>query len=104
MFRIQSSRRGNMLEGLEALSALARFGTVSEAATRLRLTQSAVSKRLQSLQRAVGFPLIEPDGRRVRLTARGLDFVERARPLVAELRALTQPVEGPTVSSLSLAL
>ncbi len=93
-----------MLESIEALAALDQFGTMSEASTRLRLTQSAVSKRLKTLEDAVGFRLIEPDGRRVRLTARGLDFLQRARPLVAELRALTSPVEGPTLSSLSLAL
>jgi DNA-binding transcriptional LysR family regulator len=68
-------------------------------ATRVRLTQSAVSKRLQALQDAVGFQLVERDGRRVRLTARGLEFVQRARPLMAELRALTRPVEGPSVPS-----
>lgn len=93
-----------MLESIEALAALEQFGTMSEASTRLRLTQSAVSKRLRTLEDAVGFRLIEPEGRRVRLTARGLDFLQRARPLVAELRALTSPVEGPTLSSLSLAL
>jgi DNA-binding transcriptional LysR family regulator len=93
-----------MLEGIEALVALEQLGTISEAATRLRLTQSAVSKRLQALRATVGFDLIEPDGRRVRLTPRGLDFAARARPLLAELRALTRPVEGPSVTSLSLAL
>ena len=35
---------GNMLEGIDALIALERFGTVSEAAVRLRLTQSAISR------------------------------------------------------------
>jgi DNA-binding transcriptional LysR family regulator len=98
------STLGPMLDGIEALAALEQLGTISEAAARLRLTQSAVSKRLQALQDTVGFRLIEPDGRRVRLTARGLDFVQRARPLMAELRALTRPVEGPSVTSLSLAL
>lgn len=93
-----------MLDGIEALAALEQLGTISEAATRLRLTQSAVSKRLQALQDAVGFRLLERDGRRVRLTARGLEFVQRARPLMAELRALTRPVEGPSVKSLSLAM
>ncbi len=93
-----------MLDDVEALAALEQFGTVSEAATRLRLTQSAVSKRLKALQDAVGFPLVEPQGRRLRLTARGLDFVQRARPLVAELRALTRPAQGPSLTSLSLAL
>ena len=93
-----------MLDGIEALAALEQFATVSEAATRLRLTQSAVSKRLQSLEHAVGFRLLEPHGRRVRLTARGFDFLQRARPLVAELRALTKPVEGPALAQLSVAL
>src|SRR4051812_31719446 len=93
-----------MLEEIEALAALAQLGTVSEAAVRLRLTQSAVSKRLQALQAAVGFPVLEPDGRRVRLTAAALDFLERARPLVAELRRLTRPAASAATASFSLAL
>lgn len=89
-----------MLDGIEALIALEKFGTISEAAVRLRLTQSAVSKRIQALQRAVGLPLIERDGRRVRLTAPAVDFLERARPLVADLRGLTGPLHSaaPTFS------
>jgi DNA-binding transcriptional LysR family regulator len=93
-----------MLDAIEALAALEQLGTISEAAVRLRLTQSAVSKRLRALEDAVGFRLVEPDGRRVRLTARGVEFVQRARPLVAELRALTGPASGLSISHLSLAL
>ncbi|MEZ4313886.1 MAG: LysR family transcriptional regulator [Polyangiaceae bacterium] len=93
-----------MLDEIDALSALAQLGTISEAAVRLRLTQSAVSKRLKALEQRVGHRLLEPDGRRVRLTAHGLSLVERARPLVAELRALSHPAPGLTLSSLSLAL
>ncbi len=95
-----------MLDELDALFALATFGTVSEAATRLRLTQSAVSKRLQSLQSAAGFPLVEPDGRRLRLTAQGSELLTRARPLVAELRGLLQKppaVDAPASFSIALA-
>ena len=93
-----------MLDGIEALIALEKFGTVSEAATRLRLTQSAVSKRIHALQHTVGYKLVEPHGRRVRLTAPGLRLLERARPLVAELRALAGPAEGGAVASLSMVL
>jgi DNA-binding transcriptional LysR family regulator len=93
-----------MLEGIDTLIALERFGTVSEAAVRLRLTQSAVSKRIQALQRTVGFRLVVPDGRRIRLTAAAADFLERARPLVADLRGLTVPVPGNAASAFSLAL
>lgn len=93
-----------MWNGLDALIALERFGTVTEAATRLRLTQSAVSKRIRGLQDSVGFALVERDGRRVRLTPQAIRFLERARPLVAELRGLTRPVEVRSTSSFSLAL
>jgi DNA-binding transcriptional LysR family regulator len=93
-----------MLEGIDALIALERFGTVSEAAVRLRLTQSAISKRIQALQRATGVRLVERDGRRVRLTAHALDLLERARPLVADLRALTAATPGEAGTHFSLAL
>jgi DNA-binding transcriptional LysR family regulator len=93
-----------MLEGIDALIALEQYGTVSEAAIRLRLTQSAVSKRIQSLQRAVRFKLVEPDGRRIRLTAPAIDFLERARPLIADLRGLTSPRTGDAASNFTIAL
>ena len=92
-----------MLDGIEALIALEQLGTVSEAATRLRLTQSAVSKRIQALQNEVGYALIEPHGRRVQLTAQGVRFLERARPLLTELRNLTHLEPTLSVSHFSLA-
>ena len=94
-----------MLEGIEALIALERTGTISEAAAQLRLTQSAVTKRLQALQNEVSFKLIEPDGRRVRLTHQAQDFLLRARPLVTELKSLKQlkPENGITRYSIALA-
>jgi DNA-binding transcriptional LysR family regulator len=94
-----------MLDAIDALVALDACGTVSMAAARLRLTQSAVSKRLHALEAMVGFRLIEPDGRRVRLTAQGIDFLGRARPLVAELRGLVaHSSAAPAAPSFSLAL
>jgi DNA-binding transcriptional LysR family regulator len=94
----------NTLDGLEALAALAQFGTVSEAATRLRLTQSAVSKRLQALQRAVNFQIVEAHGRRLALTADAVSLLERGRGVMAELQALTAPPATATSSVFSLAI
>src|SRR5688500_6855917 len=94
----------NTLEGIEALAALAQFGTVSEAATRLRLTQSAVSKRLQALQRAVEFQLLEHAGRRLQLTEDARLLVDRARPLLADLRSLTASPASANTASFSLAM
>src|ERR1051326_4465309 len=93
-----------LLAGIDALIALQRFGTVSEAAARLRLTQSAVSKRLRALEDELGYRIVEPAGRKLRLTARAVDFVEQARPLVAALRSLRTPREIGGISHFSLAL
>ena len=93
-----------MLDGVDALIALEKFGTVSEAAVRLRLTQSAVSKRIQSLERQVGFRLVEQEGRRLRLTPAAVSFLERARPLVADLRGLTGLAHDGSLSDFSIAL
>ncbi|MGQ0752387.1 MAG: LysR family transcriptional regulator [Betaproteobacteria bacterium] len=93
-----------MLDGVDALIALEKFGTVSEAAVRLRLTQSAVSKRIRSLEQQVGFRLVEQEGRRLRLTPAAVSFLERARPLVADLRALTGLAQDGSISDFSIAL
>ena len=76
-----------MIANLEALIALAEVGTMTRAATALRITQSAVSKRIAALEARLGLPLVEPDGRRVRLTADGTRLLQRAAPLVAELKS-----------------
>src|SRR6185436_11722137 len=54
-------------------------------------------------QAQLGFALTEPDGRRLRLTPAAVGFLERARPLVAELRGLV-PAAAVAPSSFSLAL
>ena len=77
-----------MINYLEALLALERTGTMSEAAAQLRLTQSAITKRIQSLQNEVRFKVIEPDGRRVKLTAQGQSLLDKARPLISEIKNL----------------
>ena len=61
------------LRRLRALRELAERGTIAAAAEALHLTPSAVSQQLAALEREIGQPLVEPDGRSVRLTpaARG---------------------------------
>lgn len=93
-----------MLDGIEALIALEKYGTISEAAIRLRLTQSAVSKRIQALQIELKARLIEPDGRRVKLTAEGYQFLSKARPLIIELKNLTLSSDKSNLSHFALGL
>lgn len=86
-----------MIENIETLSALAEAGTMTKAGTRLRITQSAVSKRIDVLENALGRKLVEPVGRRVRLTPAGIQLLEKTAPFMAALReavADESPVQG----------
>jgi DNA-binding transcriptional LysR family regulator len=75
-----------MLENLETLVTLSKTGTMMETATVLKVSQSAVSKRIAALERYYDRALIERDGRRVVLTHHGTKLVEKVTPLISELR------------------
>ena len=79
-----------VLELLDALFALSHEGTTFAAATKLRVSQSTVSKRLRTLEQRLGRRLHEPVGRGCRLTPAGEALVLRCAPLVAALRAELQ--------------
>ncbi|OBG84641.1 LysR family transcriptional regulator [Mycobacterium sp. E802] len=70
---------------LRMLRELADHGTVSAVARALSMTPSAVSQQLKILQREAGVILIEPDGRRVRLTDAGQMLVGHADAVLAAL-------------------
>jgi LysR family transcriptional activator of mexEF-oprN operon len=72
---------------LPVLVALADTGSVTAAAARLYLTQSAISAALGRLKTAVGEPLVIRHGRGVVLTERGARLVSEARP---HLEAIVQ--------------
>jgi DNA-binding transcriptional LysR family regulator len=75
-----------MIENLETLLALSRTGTMLEAATDLRISQSAVSKRLATLEKYYDRKLIQKKGRRVELTQHGKKLVDKIAPVLSELR------------------
>ncbi|MGD8483506.1 MAG: LysR family transcriptional regulator [Thioalkalispiraceae bacterium] len=59
------------LNGLASLRAIVEKGGVSEAARALHVSQSAISKRLKSLEECYGIPLMERVAGRLRLTEVG---------------------------------
>src|SRR5471032_520278 len=72
---------------LETLLALSECGSLSKAAARLFLTQSALSHQLKALESHYGAALVEKNIRPLRFTAIGQRLVTLARtvlPLVAE--------------------
>ncbi len=77
------------LRQLSYLREIARAGGVMSAAPRLGVSQPALSRALANLERRVGVPLVERDGRGRRLTGEGeevLAFAERVAAQVEDLR------------------
>lgn len=72
------------MKRLWMLLELDRLGTVSAVAKSLAYSTSAVSQQLAQLERDFDAKLIEPDGRRVRLTAQGHVLLGHARKLLRE--------------------
>jgi DNA-binding transcriptional LysR family regulator len=56
------------LRRLTVLRAIEQYGTVTAAAGAVHLTPSAVSQQVRQLSRELGVELLQPQGRRVRLT------------------------------------
>ncbi|GAB3233979.1 LysR family transcriptional regulator [Glycomyces halotolerans] len=57
------------LRRLHVLRAIAHHGTVSGAAKALHMSTSAASQQIRLLSKELGVPLLEPHGRRVRLSS-----------------------------------
>ena len=93
-----------MLESMETLVALAECGTMRRTALKLHISQSAVSKRIDNLESILARRLIEPRGRRVELTPEARRFVDKLRPLLAELRQLFLMEESGTHGRIELDL
>jgi len=82
------------LRRLRLLRELARRGTIAAVAEALRYSPSAVSQQLAALEKETGVRMLEPDGRRVRLTAQAdllvthtevlLEAMERAEAALAQ--------------------
>ncbi|MEZ6976025.1 MULTISPECIES: LysR family transcriptional regulator [Aeromonas] len=77
-----------LLEGLETLCLLASEGTMAKVASRLYISQSAVSKRIAQLEQRLGKKLIEPDGRHTRLTPQARELLTRVAPSLAEMKGV----------------
>ncbi|WP_330539208.1 LysR family transcriptional regulator [Aeromonas hydrophila] len=77
-----------LLEGLETLCLLASEGTMAKVASRLYISQSAVSKRIAQLEQRLGKKLVEPDGRQIRLTPQAKELLARVAPSLAEMKGV----------------
>lgn len=79
---------------LVAFEAVARLGSVTDAARELDLTQGAVSRQLQKLEDAVQVPLFQRDRKRMRLTAQGNEYAARIRDSIRQIASATLELQA----------
>lgn len=78
--------------GLQAFVAIVDTGGFQKAADALHLTQTALSRRLKTLEDALGLALVERTTRRVTPTETGRRLLPQARRLLADLDAMLTEV------------
>ncbi|WP_037040939.1 LysR family transcriptional regulator, partial [Pseudomonas sp. BAY1663] len=90
------------LNALRAFEAVARLGSLKQAASELHVTHGAISRQVRQLEEQLGLALLAKEGRGVKLTDAGLrlrdaasDAFERLRSTCAELQR--QTAEAPFV-------
>ena len=89
------------LRHLRTLSALKETGSVSRAAKRVHLTQSALSHQIKGIQSHYGLPVIQRQGQSIKLTDAGKRLVLLAEKVLAEIQIaerdltkITQQISG----------
>jgi DNA-binding transcriptional LysR family regulator len=97
------------LRRLRLLHELSIRGTLAAVAEALAYSPSTISQQLGQLEREAGVPLLEPDGRRVRLTAQGealaahaarmLEADEQVRSELERMRPSLAPVRIAAMQS-----
>lgn len=80
------------LKHLRVVEAIARHGTVTEAAASLYVTQPAVSHSLRSLEEHLGTELFVRERTRMNPTAEGERLIQAARRVLAEVAAAEDDV------------
>jgi DNA-binding transcriptional LysR family regulator len=88
-----------MIDNLKALAAVIDSKSLTKAASRLCLTQSAISRRIQQLEDALGGAVLDRTQRPPRPTALGQRVYEQSLPIlraVDDLMTLTRKDAAPT--------
>ena len=92
---------------LRTLIALADGGSVSRAAERLHLTQSALSHQLRALESHYGLAVVRRKGQTVELSEAGERLLELAQKVVADIQSAERDLErikGRAAGTLRIAL
>ncbi len=78
------------LSQLRTFVAIADVGGVTQAASRVNLSQPAATRQIQVLEATLGVRLFERSGRRLILTPEGADLLRSSRRVLAEAEAMQE--------------
>ena len=93
------------ISALRALEALDRLGSASAAAAELSLTQGAVSRQLQALERQLGLDLVHRDKKRLTLAAEAQEYAGEIRAALNQIAQSTLRLQtAPLAGTLNLAI
>ncbi|APG47003.1 LysR family transcriptional regulator [Phaeobacter porticola] len=93
------------IAALRALEALDRLGSASAAADELSLTQGAVSRQLQALERQLGIDLVRRDQKRLTLSPEAATYAGEIRQALNQIAQSTLRVQAaPLAGTLNLAI
>jgi DNA-binding transcriptional LysR family regulator len=81
------------LKRLRTFVTVTDLGTVSKAAVRLRISQSALSRQISDLEYECGFKLFDRIGRRLFLTTRGEQLLADCRGVLGQMGSLGERIE-----------
>src|SRR3954452_7846117 len=74
------------LRQLKVFEAVARNLSFSRAAEELHLTQPAVSTQVRKLEEHAGLPLFEQLGKKIHLTAAGVEMLNSSRAIIQQFK------------------
>jgi LysR family transcriptional regulator of gallate degradation len=82
------------LRSVSRFLAVVESGSLNKAAQRLNLSQPALAKSIQLLERSLGAPLLDRTPRGVSLTSYGKSTYDHARRIASEVRRLEREIEA----------
>jgi DNA-binding transcriptional LysR family regulator len=88
-----NEKAGEMASELEVFVLVAESGGFASAARRLRLTPSAISRRVALLEDRLGVQLLSRTTRKVELTAAGEAYFQRIKPLLSAITAASDDLQ-----------
>jgi DNA-binding transcriptional LysR family regulator len=78
----------NKLRAMQLFVRIAELGSFSRAADELALSKSVLSKEMTRLETALGIRLLQRSTRRLELTERGQDYLQRCRAILAQVESV----------------